>query len=156
MRLIIVSFKDVDISDGLTKLLNMPGKHFDEIISTRLSDDLTTVLEKVAEEFDLPVTVTPTTDLHTLVHTDDVLAFVWDNTEAIHKQYLSVEDFGLECWDISEGLAAIETAPEEDDLEEELVGAFMNFMDVMTDYITENVLAMIEHQISHLEEDDDN
>lgn len=155
MRLIIISFKDTDISDGLGKLLALPGKSFTEVLAPHISEDFIKRIEQVAEQYDVPVSIAPPVALSSLIQQDDVLAFSWDNTEAIHKAFLSVEDFGLECWDVSEGLASIETVPEEEDLEEVLVSSFMNLMDAMTDYITENIMAMMEHQIQHMMEEDD-
>lgn len=157
MKLFIISFQDTDVSDGLRKLLAL-GQGFDEIRTYGTTG--TTFMESVntvAEEFDLPVSpITETlAHIHHFVAQDDSVAFVWDDTEQTHSVYLSLEDFGLTTWDISEGLAAVETMPEEDDLEEELVSAFMNLMDTMTDYITENVLAMVEHMMEHMSEDDD-
>lgn len=156
-RLLIVSFKDQDIADGLKKLLSASSLGIDEIVYPSVGDALAASVESIADHFDLVTHKIDGAGDAALadIKQEDTLAFVWDDTSQIHKAFLSVEDYGCSSWDVSDGLASIETAPEEDDLEAELVSAFLGLMEVMSDYITENVLAMVEHTLYHIEHDED-
>lgn len=157
MRLLIISYQDVDVTKGLRDLLKMPNHTINEIVAPlSLGKAFSEGIVVVADEHDLALTEAPLVSVMLNdLRPDDILAFVWDDSELVHKAYLSTEDHGLSTWDISDGLAAIEAVAEEDDLEEEVVSAFLNLMDAMTDYITENVMTMIEHRLEHMAEDDD-
>lgn len=155
-RILVVSYKDQDIADGLRKLIASSSLAINEIVYPALGDAISSGIQTIADQFDLAITtVSGGADALADIKQDDTLAFVWDDTPQIYKAYLSVEDYGCPSWDVSDGLASIETAPEEEDTEEELVSAFLNLMEVMTDYITDNVLAMVEHTLYHVEHDED-
>ena len=63
----------------------------------------------------------------------------------------SVEDYGIDIWDITDGLEPIEMDHgTSDDLYEEMQEALTNFVDVFTAYITAGILETMTKTIESL------
>lgn len=148
----IVAFEDVDVSDGLRKLLTRTSG-VNGVVYPEGLPKLEESVNTVSNDFD----IVPMKKAEPLegVEEGNILAFVWDDSDEVNKAYLSVEDYGLATWDISDGLSAIEAMPDQDDLEAIVVSSFLDMLDAMVDYISENVMTMIEHQLEHMAEDGD-
>lgn len=93
------------------------------------------------------------------IQADDVLALVWDDSLENHAVLHSVEDYGLEIWDISHGLDPIEMDYDDsentDDLYETMVTTLTLFAETLAAYVVSSVLDVLtETVMRRLEEGD--
>ena len=81
----------------------------------------------------------------------DILAIAWDDSIEAHMALHSVEDYGIDIWDITDGLEPIEMDHgSSDDLYEEMQEALTNFVDVFTAYLTAGILETMTKTIDSL------
>lgn len=77
----------------------------------------------------------------------DAIGIMWTDSEHDHFILHSVEDLAIDAWDITEGLAAIETGQlgplDPEALRGIMMDTFEEFLDIMTSYIAANVLNSI-------------
>ena len=91
---------------------------------------------------------------------EDVLAIVWDESLDVHAVVHSLEDFGIDMWDISDGLDIIELDYDGDESTDELYEIMTNSLEVFAQslaaYITSTVLDVLTETIrERMAEDDD-
>ena len=108
------------------------------------------------EADDIVITDNPVKEIIRQITPDDVLGIVWDNSPQAHIVLASVEDFGIEVWDITNGLDKIEVDYSEES-SDELYTAMMDSMSVfvehMADYIMTTVLDVLAIEVAkHIEE----
>ena len=109
-------------------------------------------LEEMAEL--VTICVNPIKELVNRITPDDILAVAWDDSDEAHMVIHSLEDFGLEIWNIRGTLNAIEMDYTEDttedlyDLMQEHLGVFIEtfaayissaVLDTLMDTITERL-----------------
>ena len=184
-RLIVVSFKDVDVSIGLDQLIR---KYPDSKVAFPMIEENDTFYQIVVQvcknnnipmHFFIPevgddvqvhpingneVTISsnPIKELLRNVHPDDILALVWDDSIECHMALHSVEDYGLEAWDITEGLDPIEVDYSDGDIKSEMftdmMDSMQDFVEKMTLYVTANILEslnqVIGENLDHLKDID--
>jgi hypothetical protein len=78
-----------------------------------------------------------------LITPDDILAMAWDDSDEAHMVIHSLEDFGLEMWNIKGTLNAIEMDYTEDTTEElfdAMQESLTSFIEVFSAYIASSVL----------------
>jgi hypothetical protein len=89
---------------------------------------------------------------------DDILAMVWDDSTRAHLTLHSLEDFGIDAWDISNGLDVIEVDYEEEsteDLFEMMQNSMSVFVEDLANYMISSVLDVItESVMERIQEDD--
>ena len=162
-RIVVISFNDNDVTTGLQALLI---KHPDSSLMIPVTDDRNFVISAVnaaksakakyhlffsdtddfvdklvLESEDITVCSNPIREILREITPDDVLAISWDDSVEAHMALHSVEDYGIETWDVSDGLSAIELDQETtDDLFEEMQEALSNFIEVFGAYITAGIL----------------
>lgn len=94
------------------------------------------------------------------VQPHDVLAMVWDDSLESHAVLHSLEDYGLEMWDITEGLDVIEIDYDNDSNTDELYDIMTTTLDLFAEslaaYVTSAVLDVLTDTIrERLAEEDD-
>ena len=95
------------------------------------------------------------------VNVGDVLGIVWDDSDEVHTVLHSLEDYGLDTWDITNGLDLIEIDYEDDDFNTEdlhvvMVNSLALFAESITAYVTSAVMDILTETIrERLEEDRD-
>jgi hypothetical protein len=172
-RIIVISFKDVDVSDGLDKLVKKYPEatvcfpvtgddlFFQSVVQVcqdnnskihcfipEMGDDVNVI---PMNDHKVTVSQNPVKELLRHVNSDDVLALVWDDSIECHMALHSVEDYGLEAWDITEGLDPIEVDYTENDVHSEMFVDMMDSVQVvvekMTLYITASILESLNQVI---------
>ena len=173
MNILVVSFKDVDVSIGLDQLVKKypnakvcfpvtgDDRFFQSVVQV-CQDNNSTVhcfLPEMGEDVQVfpmdknQVTVAsdPIKEMLKNVTSEDVLALVWDDSIECHLALHSVEDYGLESWDITEGLDPIEIDYAEDDIQSEMftdmMDSMQDFVEKMTLYVTANILESLNQVI---------
>jgi hypothetical protein len=94
------------------------------------------------------------------VEPHDTLAMVWDDSLEAHAVLHSLEDYGLEMWDITDGLDIIEIDYDDDRETEELYDIMTTtlnlFAESLAAYVTSTVLDVLTDTIrERLAEEDD-
>lgn len=180
-RIIILPFKDADVSDGLRRLLQLhPGATVILPVAPSLpvfmessysvitesnskyhlfftdGDDGIDALILRAE--DVTMCSNPLKEIIREITSEDVLAMVWDESLEAHLTLHAVEDFAIETWNLEDGLEPIEVDFDEDDtdvLYEEMQESLSQFIESFATYITAGVLDVITKTIeAKLKEDE--
>jgi hypothetical protein len=106
--------------------------------------DVETTMDGLEEDADvITVCVNPIKELLNLITPDDILAMAWDDSDEAHMTLHSLEDFGLEMWNIKGTLNPIEMDFTEDTTEElfdAMQESLSGFIDVFAAYIASSVL----------------
>jgi len=181
-QLAVISFNtDVDVYDGLSRLL---VKHPDATVLLPIIEygvfaksavkaafasgnrihfflSETAAIEEVAVVAeDITNCVDPNREIIRHIKTEDVLGIVWDESTEVHVALHALEDYGLETWNIADGLDVIEIDYSEEgpeDLLEGMMDSLRVFVENMTEYITMSVLDVLTETIAErLREDEDN
>ena len=183
-RIMVFGFDDTDVSKGLRELIKKhPGspifipvldnfKFAESAVRTAkeenvkyqiyFSDAGDEVDQMILGADDITVCVNPIKEILREVTSDDVVALVWDDSVDAHLVLHSVEDYGIETWDITDGLDPLEIERgDSDDLFEEMQGKMQEFIEVFAAYVTAGVLEQITHSIDAiltqgLDPEDDN
>jgi hypothetical protein len=83
------------------------------------------------------------------VSVGDVLGLVWDDSNDVHAVLHSLEDYGLDTWDITDGLDEIEIDYEDEDdfrtdeLHAVMVNSLALFAESLTAYVTSSVMDIL-------------
>lgn len=106
--------------------------------------DVETTVDGLEEDSDqIIICVNPIKELLNLITPDDILAMAWDDSDEAHMTLHSLEDFGLEMWNIKGTLNPIEMDYTEDTTEElfdAMQESLVGFIDVFAAYIASSVL----------------
>jgi hypothetical protein len=181
-QLAVISFDtDADVYDGLSRLL---VKHPDVTVLLPIVEygifaksavkaafgsgnrilfflSETAAIEEIAVVAeDITNCIDPNREIMRHIKPEDVLGIVWDESTEVHIALHALEDYGLETWNIADGLDVIEIDYSEDtpeDLQEEMMDSLRVFVENMTEYITLSVLDVLTETIAaRLQEDEDN
>ena len=106
--------------------------------------DVETTVDGLEEDSDqIIICINPIKELLNLITPDDILAMAWDDSDEAHMTLHSLEDFGLEMWNIKGTLNPIEMDYTEDTTEElfdAMQESLVGFIDVFAAYIASSVL----------------
>ena len=181
-QLAVLSFDaDADVYEGLSKLLVkhpgvtvlLPRIEYGEFAKSAIKavfesghklhfflaesasiEDIAVVAE------DITNCVDPNREIIRHIQTEDVLGIVWDESTEAHVALHALEDYGLETWNIFEGLDVIEIDYSEDeveDIQEAMMDSLRVFVENMTEYITMSVLEVLTETIAErIREDEEN
>ena len=179
-RIAVISFEDnADVTEGLELLL----EKYDEVhvmlavsgnnnfvrtaLKAMLSYDITFTLyvsetegiEHIPHE-NITICSNPIKEVMRQIEPHDVLAMVWDDSLESHAVLHSLEDYGLEMWDITDGLDIIEIDYDDDRETEELYDIMTTtlnlFAESLAAYVTSAVLDVLTDTIrDRLAEEDD-
>ena len=165
-RILVISYNNADVTVGLDELVQMLPDHS---LMIPVTEDERFVRSAVAvalkngrpyelffsESSDLLAAVSPQAEQTTLcsspikeilryVNGEDTLAISWDESVESHMALHSVEDYGLEAWNIDGPLEPIEVhSGDVDDIREEMHDALANFIEVFSAYIAAEVIEVI-------------
>ena len=175
-RISVVSFQDIDVSDGLEQLVMMYDDPFILFPITKnriFVESVWNVIKKHGVEFhayfsessDFTDTIlsgskhftkvsSPIKEVIKMINIpEDVLAIAWDDSPEAHTVLHSVEDYGVETWSILDGLDVIDvdSAPEdmdEDEVLDLIEDAFMGLVELMAGYITTKVVTLLTQEVN--------
>ena len=172
----MVSFEDVCVDEGITELINKYGQtnelrvfipvtgnenHFAESVmeicnqhniqTTCFIANAEGIDHVIMSAEDIVITDNPVKEMIRQITTNDVLGIVWDNSPMAHFILSAVEDFGIETWDISEGIDKIEIDYSEEPVEvirERMIESMNVFVEHMADYVMTSVLDILADEVS--------
>lgn len=184
-RIIVITFDpEANVWDGLSKLIDLDsnvevllpvtahGKFIDSaLLAIReaavpfriylSADETLGGLHELGAEL-ITICDNPIKTVLNQIAPDDILAMVWDESIEAHLTLHSLEDFGLDAWNISNGLEVIEIDYEEDsteDLFEAMQNSMSIFVEDLANYVVSSVLDVITEtvmdRIKEEEGDDD-
>ena len=174
MNIAVVSFEDVCVDDGVTALLNKYGKevtvfipvtgnenHFAESVisickehgvkTTCFIANATDLDHILVDADDIVITDNPVKEMIRQITVNDVLGIVWDNSPMAHFLLSAVEDFGIETWDITNGLDKIEIDYTDEPVEiirERMIESMNVFVEHMADYVMTSVLDVLSDEVA--------
>ena len=110
----------------------------------KLYVDVETTIDGLEDDSEqITICSNPIKELLNLITPDDILAVAWDDSDEAHMVIHSLEDFGLEMWNIKGTLNAIEMDYTEDTTEElfdAMQESLTSFIEVFSAYIASSVL----------------
>jgi hypothetical protein len=169
----------VCVDEGVEKLINKYGKdinvflpvtgnenHFAESVVTTCKElgvkvtcfivnamDIDHIL---LDSEDIVITDNPVKEIIRQMTTQDVLGLVWDDSPQAHFILHAVEDFGIDIWDIAEGMDPITidyTEESKDEVYEKMVESMHTFVEHLADFVMTSVLdALADAVADRLEE----
>lgn len=165
MKIAIFSEKDTDARDGALQLLTKYANKSPEVIFPVSANNqkFATSLVHLCKHLGIPTTAYSSHEFtladETKYADDEVVAVVhhlekgdavgimWTDSEHDHFILHSVEDLALDVWDITEGLASIDSYQigplDPESLRDEMLSVFEEFVDIMAAYIAANVMNSI-------------
>lgn len=184
-RIMVFGFDGTDVSKGLKELIQKnPGasvfipvmdnfKFAESAVRTAkeenakyqiyFSDAGDEVDQMILGADDITVCVNPVKEILREITSEDVVAVVWDDSVEAHLVLHAVEDYGVETWDISDGLDPLTVERgDSDDLYEEMQEKMQDFIEIFAAYITAGVLEQLTSSIDAMltqqlkDSDDDN
>ena len=170
-RVAVISFDEhADVTEGLEQLL----EKYDEVhvllavasnnnfvksaLKAMLSYDVSFTLyvsetegiEHIPHE-NITICSNPIKEVMRQIEPHDILAMVWDDSLEAHAVLHSLEDFGLEMWDISDGLDVIEIDYNDEettnDLYDIMESTLTLFAESLAAYVTSAVLDVLTETI---------
>lgn len=175
-RISVVSFQDIDVSDGLEQLVMMYDDPFILFPITKnriFVESVWNVIKKHGVEFhayfsessDFTDTIlsgskhftkvsSPIKEVIKMINIpEDVLAIAWDDSPEAHTVLHSVEDYGVETWSILDGLDVIDVDSAPEDMDENEVldlieDTFMGLVELMAGYITTKVVTLLTQEVN--------
>lgn len=174
MNIAVISFDDVCVDSGMSALIEKYGKeinvfipvtgnenHFAESVMDicKENDVRTTCFIVNASDIDhilvgaddIVITDNPVKEMIRQITLDDVLGIVWDNSPMAHFVLSAVEDFGIETWDITDGLDKIEIDYTDEPVEiirERMIESMNVFVEHMADYVMTSVLEVLSDEVA--------
>jgi len=110
----------------------------------KLYVDVETTIDGLEDDSEqITICSNPIKELLNLITPDDILAIAWDDSDEAHMIIHSLEDFGLEMWNIKGTLNPIEMDYTEDTTEElfdAMQESLTSFIEVFSAYIASSVL----------------
>ena len=181
MNVAVVSFEDICVDEGVEKLIEKYGKdinvflpvtgkenHFAESVidvckayDVKVTCFITNAMgidHLLLDSDDIVITDNPVREIIRQMTVNDAIGVVWDDSPQAHYILAAVEDFGVDAWDITEGLDPIEIDYDEstsDDLYEVMATSMLTFVHAMAEFVTSSVLDALSESIAvRLKEED--
>jgi hypothetical protein len=181
MNVAVVSFEDICVDEGVEKLIEKYGKdinvflpvtgkenHFAESVidvckayNVKVTCFITNAMgidHLLLDSDDIVITDNPVREIIRQMTVNDAIGVVWDDSPQAHYILAAVEDFGVDAWDITEGLDPIEIDYDEstsDDLYEIMATSMLTFVHAMAEFVTSSVLDALSESIAErLKEED--
>ena len=181
MNVAVVSFEDICVDEGVEKLIEKYGKdinvflpvtgkenHFAESVidvckayDVKVTCFITNAMgidHLLLDSDDIVITDNPVREIIRQMTVNDAIGVVWDDSPQAHYILAAVEDFGVDAWDITEGLDPIEIDYDEstsDDLYEVMATSMLTFVHAMAEFVTSSVLDALSESIAErLKEED--
>ncbi len=181
MNIAVISFQDVCVDEGMLALVNKYGKekelrvllpvtgsenHFAESVMDVCRDHSVKVTCFIVNAMDIDhillnaddivITDNPVKEIVRQITTEDALGVVWDDSPQAHFILHAIEDFGIEVWDITEGLDQIdvEFTESQEDVYKAMMDSMAIFVEHMADYIMTSVLDVLAETVAKRIEED--
>lgn len=181
MNIAVISFQDVCVDEGMLELINKYGKdkelrvllpvtgsenHFAESVMEVCRDHSVKVTCFIVNAMDIDhillntddivITDNPVKEIVRQITTEDTLGIVWDDSPQAHFILHAIEDFGIEVWDITEGLDQIEVefTESQEDVYKAMMDSMAIFVEHMADYIMTSVLDVLAETVAKRIEED--
>ena len=181
MNIAVISFQDVCVDEGMLALVNKYGKekelrvllpvtgsenHFAESVMDVCKDHSIKVTCFIVNAMDIDhillnaddivITDNPVKEIVRQITTEDTLGIVWDDSPQAHFILHAIEDFGIEVWDITEGLDQIEVefTESQEDVYKAMIDSMAIFVKHMADYIMTSVLDVLAETVAKRIEED--
>jgi hypothetical protein len=181
MNVAVISFQDVCADEGMLELINKYGKdkelrvllpvtgsenHFAESVMEVCRDHSVKVTCFIVNAMDIDhillnaddivITDNPVKEIVRQITTEDTLGIVWDDSPQAHFILHAIEDFGIEVWDITEGLDQIEVefTESQEDVYKAMMDSMAIFVEHMADYIMTSVLDVLAETVAKRIEED--
>jgi hypothetical protein len=181
MNIAVISFQDVCVDEGMLELINKYGKdkelrvllpvtgsenHFAESVMDVCRDHSVKVTCFIVNAMDIDhillnaddivITDNPVKEIVRQITTEDTLGIVWDDSPQAHFILHAIEDFGIEVWDITEGLDQIEVefTESQEDVYKAMMDSMAIFVEHMADYIMTSVLDVLAETVAKRIEED--
>ena len=181
MNVAVISFQDVCVDEGMLELINKYGKdkelrvllpvtgsenHFAENVMDVCRDHSVKVTCFIVNAMDIDhillnaddivITDNPVKEIVRQITTEDTLGIVWDDSPQAHFILHAIEDFGIEVWDITEGLDQIEVefTESQEDVYKAMMDSMAIFVEHMADYIMTSVLDVLAETVAKRIEED--
>jgi hypothetical protein len=165
-KIIVISYINTDVSVALEELVHRLPDH--ELVIPVTEDEVfVRSAVKVAQKLNRPYELffsessnllnelsagtenttlcsSPLKEVLRYITSNDTLAIAWDDSVEAHMALHSVEDFGVEAWNIEGLLEPIQVASgEPEDLYEEMQEALSTFIEVFAAYVATEVIETI-------------
>jgi hypothetical protein len=181
MNIAVISFQDVCVDEGMLELINKYGKdkglqvllpvtgsenHFAESVMDVCKEHSVKVTCFIVNAMDIDhillnaddivITDNPVKEIVRQITTEDTLGIVWDDSPQAHFILHAIEDFGIEVWDITEGLDQIEVefTESQEDVYKAMMDSMAIFVEHMADYIMTSVLDVLAETVAKRIEED--
>ena len=181
MNIAVISFQDVCVDEGMLELINKYDKdkelqvllpvtgsenHFAESVMDVCKDHSVKVTCFIVNAMDIDhillnaddivITDNPVKEIVRQITTEDTLGIVWDDSPQAHFILHAIEDFGIEVWDITEGLDQIEVefTESQEDVYKAMMDSMAIFVEHMADYIMTSVLDVLAETVAKRIEED--
>lgn len=181
MNIALISFQDVCVDEGVVELINKYGKekelrvllpvtgsenHFAESVMDVCKEHSIKVTCFIVNAIDIDhillnaddivITDNPVKEVVRQITTDDSLGIVWDESPQAYFILNAIEDFGIEVWDITEGLDQIdvEFTESQEDVYKAMMDSMAIFVEHMADYIMTSVLDVLAETVAKRIEED--
>lgn len=181
MNIAVISFQDACVDEGMLELINKYGKdkelrvllpvtgsenHFAESVMDVCRDHSVKVTCFIVNAMDIDhillnaddivITDNPVKEIVRQITTEDTLGIVWDDSPQAHFILHAIEDFGIEVWDITEGLDQIEVefTESQEDVYKAMMDSMAIFVEHMADYIMTSVLDVLAETVAKRIEED--
>ena len=165
-KIVVISYTNTDVSIGLEELVhNLPdyelvipvteneifvrsavdvAKRLNRPYELFFSESSSLLNELSADTENTTLCSSPLKEVLRYITSNDTLAIAWDDSVEVHMALHSVEDFGVEAWNVDGPLEPIIVASgEPEDLYEEMQEALSNFIEVFAAYIASEVIDVI-------------
>jgi hypothetical protein len=181
MNIAVISFQDVCVDEGMLELINKYDKdkelqvllpvtgsenHFAESVMDVCKEHSVKVTCFIVNAMDIDhillnaddivITDNPVKEIVRQITTEDTLGIVWDDSPQAHFILHAIEDFGIEVWDITEGLDQIEVefTESQEDVYKAMMDSMAIFVEHMADYIMTSVLDVLAETVAKRIEED--
>jgi hypothetical protein len=174
MNVAIISFEDTCIDEGVEKLIEKYGKdinvflpvtgkenHFAESVidickayDVKVTCFITNAVgidHLLIDSEDIVITDNPVKEIIRQISINDAIGLVWDDSPQAHYILSAVEDFGVDVWDVTDGLDPIEIDYDDkssDELYDNMALAMMTFVHAMSEFITSSVLDALSEAVA--------
>jgi len=174
MNVAIISFEDICIEEGVEKLIEKYGKdinvflpvtgkenHFAESVidickayDVKVTCFITNAMgidHLLIDSEDIVITDNPVKEIIRQISINDAIGLVWDDSPQAHYILSAVEDFGVDVWDVTDGLDPIEIDYDDkssDELYDNMAVSMMAFVHAMSEFVTSSVLDALSESIA--------
>ena len=177
MNIAVISFSDVDVTDGVNLLANhykdknprillpvlKPNEKFTQsVLKSSLENELKITcffesavgLDHILKQADdITLSEHPVKESVDHLKAGDALAIVWDDGPLCHVIVHSIEDLALDTWDITDGLDELQLDDigfdmDADNLHDEMISTMGKFVDLMCAFVASTVMNSLSEAVA--------